>query len=262
MGSAEREQLANAFAELIAVERRIEEVVKLAATTSSPAMHPGAASLLEKIGVTSQRHREALETQSQRVGVGALSPQALPMVGSLGPVYAALSEIALAYAVLHARAHRAFDSQAEGNTADLAEAHLRAYTSAMQELDLLISDIVVSELGSAGEDCLCQCPACGLGLCLCSPHGTNTVRQAWLETVPPPPEGGLRVRRPRAGSEAYSAGLLEGDRVLAIDGRELGNDLDISTVQAAIRAHPSGESVRLKVLREGSGPTELILRRV
>jgi C-terminal processing protease CtpA/Prc len=163
--------------------------------------------------------------------------------------------------VLHATAHRAFDSQAEGNTADLAESHFRAYGTAIQELDLLISDIVVSELDGVGEDCQCQCPACGIGLCLCASHGANTVRQVWRETIPTAPEGGLRVRRPRAGSEAQRAGLLDGDRVLAIDGNEIGTDLDISAVQTAIRAHSAGDRMRLRVLRDGSGPIELILRR-
>jgi len=52
-----------------------------------------------------------LEAQRQRAGAGALSSQALPNARSLRTVYGALNEMALAYAVLHARAHRAFDSQ-------------------------------------------------------------------------------------------------------------------------------------------------------
>jgi C-terminal processing protease CtpA/Prc len=258
--AAKRNQVADALDDLIDAERRIEEIIE-SARASSPAMQPKAASLLESLRKTSQHQREALEAQRQRAGAGALSSQALPNARLLRTVYGGLNEIALAYAVLHARAHRAFDSQTEGNTADLAEAHLRTYSTAIQELDLLISDIVISELGAAGEDCQCQCPACGLGICLCASHGANTVRQVWRETIPPAPEGGLRVRRPRAGSEAERAGLLDGDRVLAIDGNEIGTDLDISTVQAAIRAQSAGGRMRLRVLRDGGGPIELILRR-
>jgi C-terminal processing protease CtpA/Prc len=87
------------------------------------------------------------------------------------------------------------------------------------------------------------------------------VRQVWQETIPPPSEGGLRVRQPRVGSEAERAGLLDGDRVLAIDGNEIQTDLDTETIQAAIRAHGAGEAVRMRVLREGSEPTELTLYR-
>jgi len=66
---------------------------------------------------------------------------------------------------------------------------------------------------------------------------------------------------PRAGSEAERAGLVDGDRVLAIDGHEIQTDLDAGTVQAAIRAHGAGDAVRMRVLRDGSGPIELTLRR-
>lgn len=260
MKAAESEQVVNAVDELVELERRLgESVVK--ATASPPAIHPEAAPVLEGIRATSQRQRAALEAQRQRIGAKAPSARVLSVGHSLGTVYAALNELAFAYAVLHAKAHRAFDSQADGNTADLAESHLRAYTAAIQQLALLTSDVVVHELASTSTECLCQCPACGLGLCLCASHGTNTFRQAWQETIPPLPDGGLRVRQPRAGSEAERAGLVKGDHVVAIDGHEIKTDLDTSAVQTAIRAHASGDLVRLRVLRNGAAPIELTLRR-
>jgi len=185
----------------------------------------------------------------------------LSVARSLSTVFAALNELAFAYSVLHAKAHRAFDSQADGNTADLAESHLRAYTTAIQQLALLSSDIVVHELANASSDCLCQCPACGLGLCLCASHGMNTVRQAWQDTIPAVPDGGLRVRQPRAGSEAERAGLVEGDAVVAINGHEIKTDLDTSAVQTVIRAHASGDLVRLRLVRKGSEAIELTASR-
>lgn len=260
MKAASSEQVVNALDELVALERRLEEIVERA-TASAPAMHSEAASALEGIRATNQRQRAALEAQRQRIGVQAPSARALPIAHSLGMVYAALNDLAFGYSVLHAQAHRAFDSQADGNTADLAESHLRAYTTAIQQLALLSSDIVVHELASGSHDCLCQCPACSLGLCLCASHGTNTVRQAWQETIPPLADGGLRVRRPRAGSEAERAGLVEGDHILAIDGHEIKTDLDTSAVQTAIRAHAPGDTVRLRVRREGTEPIELTARR-
>src|SRR5712692_5896119 len=259
MKAAESEKVVNVVDELVDLEGQLVEMVERA--TASPAMHSGAASMLEGIRATSRQQRAALEAQRPRIEAEAPSARVLPVSRSLGTVYAALNELAFAYAVLHAKAHRAFDSQADGNTADLAESHLRAYTAAIQQLALLTSDVVVHELASAGHDCLCQCPACGLGLCLYASHGTNTVRQAWQETILPPSEEGLRVRRPRAGSEAERAGRVEGDHVLAIDGQEIKTDLDISPVQSAIRAHASGDMVRVRVLRKGSGPIELNARR-
>ena len=259
MKAASSEQT-NALDELVELERRLEEIVE-SATTSPQGMHSEAASALADIRATNQRQRAALEAQRQRIGPETPAARVLPGARSLGMVYAALNELAFAYSVLHAKAHRAFDSQADGNTADLAESHLRAYTTAIQQLALLSSDIVIHELATGSHDCLCQCPACSLGLCLCASHGTNTVRQAWQETIPPPPDGGLRVRRPRAGSEVERAGLVEGDQLLAIDGHEIKTDLDTSAVQTAIRARASGDMVRLRVLRKGSDPIELTARR-
>ncbi len=259
MTGADRNKVVNLIDELIEYERRLDDMIGATALPST--MQSGAAPLLEDLRATSRHQREALERQRQRIGVEAPSAQVPPSARLLGEVYAAIAGIAFAYAVLHARAHRAYDSQAEGNTADLAESHLRAYTAAIQQLDMLSSDLVVSELGSIGEDCLCQCPACGVGLCLCAPHGMGTVRKAWQETIPSPPVGGLRVRRPRAGSEAERAGLLDGDHVLAIDGQEVTTDLDISTIQTAIRNHAPGDDIKLRIRREGSGPAELTLRR-
>ncbi|MGH2404459.1 MAG: class I SAM-dependent methyltransferase [bacterium] len=55
----------------------------------------------------------------------------------------------------------------------------------------------------------CLCPSCGLGLCLCAPHGTNAVNQVWRETSPSEPSGGLWVRPPRSESAAARVGLRE-----------------------------------------------------
>jgi PDZ domain-containing protein len=143
----------------------------------------------------------------------------------------------------------------------LAESHLRTYATAIQQLDLLGSDIAIKELGDATLDCRCQCPACSLGLCLCSPHGSNTVLQIRQEAIPKAPEGGLRVRPPRAGSEVARAGLAEGDRVIAIDEKEIATDLDAGTVQAAIRAHASGETLQLRVARGAGAPIEVTVHR-
>lgn len=163
--------------------------------------------------------------------------------------YAAFNHLALGYSVVHAVAHRFYDGQGEGNTADLAEEHLRRYAAIAQEINQLISDVAVWELGAAGEQCRCQCPACGLGICLCAPHGTNTVNQAWRETTPAPPGPGIEVRPPRSGSAAIQAGLGAGDRLIAVDDQEIATDLDAMTLQKAISAHESGRSIRLQVLR-------------
>ena len=181
-------------------------------------------------------------------------------LSALHGAYSALNHVALGYAVLHVVAHRFADGDQEGNTADLAEKHLRRYAGVIQEINQLISDAVVAELGETGQECQCQCPSCGLGICLCAPHGTNTINQAWQQTSPPPRGPGIGVRRPRSGSAARIE-LREGDRVVAADGQEIGTEADLRVLQQAIREHASGEPVELQIVRgEGRRSTVPVVR--
>lgn len=52
-------------------------------------------------------------------------------------------------------AHKHIPSAHEGHwhTADLAEAHMRGYAAAAQEINQMISDAVVSELSLRGQEC-------------------------------------------------------------------------------------------------------------
>lgn len=237
-----------AIEELIALEQALEG--RAETVSSQSAANPEVDAVVQRLRATAREQREALQRQRDRLAMPRENVAELKLARALRPLYSILNEAALGYAVLHAAAHRDFDSQAEGNTATLAEKHLRAYAAAIQEIDALSSDVVVQEMSSAGMECRCQCPACGLGLCLCAPHGTDTVRQAWRETLPPAREGGLRVRQPRSGSEADRVGLREGDRVVAIDEKDVATDLDLVAIQGAIRGHSPGEEIRLKVRRE------------
>jgi len=198
MNGTNVEPTTNVIDDLIQLEQRIEAAAE---TVFSSAAHARGKSLAADLRATSRRHREDLERQRDRIAAGALTAE-LPSSRSAGKLYAALSEAAFAYAEMHARAHRDFDSQNEGNTAALAELHLQAYSGAIQELNLLGSDIAVDELGTRDVYCRCQCPACAFGLCLCSPHGSTTVREVMQKEVSEPHEAGVRVRRPRPGSEA------------------------------------------------------------
>ena len=161
---------------------------------------------------------------------------------------------AFRYSILHAAAHRHYDSKGEGNTADLAEKHLREYADAVRAINRLSSDVVVWELSRAGQECQCKCPSCGLGVCLCSPHGTNTVADVWRETATVGAEkaaGGLRVRSPRADSVASRAGLRPGDVIVAIDDQSVTDETweGISIIQNTIGKHPPGEAIRFRVKR-------------
>lgn len=164
-------------------------------------------------------------------------------------VYAGLSGAAAGYASLHATAHRAFDSTGEGNTADLAERHLQRCLEAAQMILQLVSDMAIWGLNSDGVACQCRCPACGLGICVCAPHGTATVRQALGETPPTnAAQGILLVTSPRAGSAAALCGLQIGDTLLAVDNGNISSNVDL---QRAIQSHQPGEQIELRVRRAG-----------
>jgi S1-C subfamily serine protease len=81
------------------------------------------------------------------------------------------------------------------------------------------------------------------------------------KAVPEPAEAGVRVRRPRLGSEAERAALVDGDRVAAIDNQEIRSDLDLGSVQGAIRAHASGDTLELLVIRSDGETVQLTARR-
>lgn len=258
--------VAEYVADMMALEGQLQAV--LADHVRDVAAYPGAEAAVPHFQRMVEEHRDALRARLQSLGGTETSRPTRMMALSTGSEttdakghpasrvlhawYSAFNHLALGYAVVHAVAHRFYDSQEEGNTADLAEEHLRRYAGAAQEINQLISDVVVWELGSGGQQCRCDCPSCGLGVCLCAPHGTNTVNQAWRETTPTPKGPGIRVRPPRNGSAAAQAGLGEGDRIVGVDDQQLPTDLDTMTLQKAIGAHQSGQSVRLDVLRAGS----------
>ena len=175
-------------------------------------------------------------------------------------LYTLLSHAAFGYSVLHVVAHRQCDSGwgiEEGNTADIAEEHLKDYTRTIEILNVLISDVAVWELSREGFECRCVCPSCGLGICMCGTHGTATVIEAWRALLTPegdPKENGLSVLSPpRSDSVALEAGLERGDAIVGVDNQPVGTSADISEnitdYQKALRRHGSGEEMQLKVRR-------------
>jgi PDZ domain len=261
--------VAEYVADLIVLEENVQRL--LADQADGVGGHAGAAAALWRFQEMVEAHHTSLATRLSALGGTQVSEpthlMALPVPPELststaGPTRvsralhawsSAFNHLAFAYGVLHTVAHRYYDSQEEGNTAeDLAEVHLRRYAEAVQEINKLLSDVVVWELGSAGEECRCQCPSCALGICLCAPHGTITVDRAWRETTPSATSPGIEVRPPRMGSPAVRAGLDASDRIVGVDDQELPTDLDTMTLQKAISAHGPGEPIRLEVLRAGS----------
>ncbi len=252
---------------MLALENHIEAV--LGPMSEQTREYAEASDSLKRFAATARAHETTLQVRLEKMGHKqgySASSQALPAEksGTLPPISSALQSVSalfsraiLGYAILHVMAHRFYDSQEDGNTADLAERHLHDYAKASQEINQLVSDTVVWDLGRAGQDCQCQCPSCSLGVCLCSPHGTTTVDQILRETMQGDKQHdrqGILVRPPKKGSPAARVGLQPGDTVLAIDGQEV-SESNLGAVQSAVRKHGQGEEVRLYVRRR-SGETQ------
>ena len=260
--------------DMMALERQLEALVDH--LVPAVAIQPQMADACSRHLRTVRAHRAALDARAQVIG--SQMPDALttivpiptpPATGSpeyavrqaLHTLYTAFNHAAVGYNVLHVVAHRAFDSQQPGNTADLAEAHLRDYAAAVQEINQLVSEAVVWELAQLGYECQCMCPACGLGVCLCAPHGTITLSQVWGETRPSAPASGLRVRHPRSASAAAQAGLRAGDRIVMVDEQAIASDWDVPTLQGGIRKHKAGDTIRLRVQRATGALEDITLTR-
>ena len=62
------------------------------------------------------------------------------------------------------------------------------------------------EMDLEGVECLCTCPCCGLGVCLCAQGPRRTLSDAWVEVGPISDEAEVFVHPPRLGSAAATAG--------------------------------------------------------
>lgn len=267
-------------ADMLAVETEIEEI--LTRMPASHEEHVEAASVVGRLRTSVKRHRENLQQRLLNIGqsreeIARMAPGAKEgdasgrqvsqgVSGALRILHGLVNQAIFGYAALHAVAHRFFDSRGQGNTADLAENHLREYAQAAQGLIQLVSDAAVWELGKLGHECQCKCPSCGLGVCLCSPHGRNTVADVWRETGAARAEQrepGIRVRQPRTDSAAGHAGLHAGDFVVAVDDREIGDENwdSIDAIQDAIKKHQPGEVVRFRIRRASGGSEEVSVTR-
>lgn len=256
------------MADVLVLENEAHKRLRVWATRVSA--HSEVRAVVDRLATLVQSQTEAWRARLQAVGGRFAPPKQKSLNGKLtiqvpahrgaNTVSATIHEIittythlASEYAKIHAIAHRFFDRA----TADLAEGHMRAYVNVIRDLNRLVSDVVVWELSRRGQECRCQCPSCGLGVCVCAPHGTLTVEEVWGQP-PSTPLPGMRVRPPRANSPAAKAGLRAGDVVAAVDDQEIHS---VDDMQLAIRTHNPGEQFRLRVRREPNEIFEVTVTR-
>ena len=170
-------RLQQCLADMVALETRNEDLVDQVVTQLQGPSE--ATQTVRAFQTLVKGQRKALQARLHDIGGGGASPTGsiaplgmtdiLPDKGdayavskTLNAIHTTFNHAAFGYGMLHAMGHRFFD----GETADLAEAHLRGYTGATQEVNQLIADVVVWELTRDGLDCRCGCPSCALGVCV------------------------------------------------------------------------------------------------
>jgi hypothetical protein len=162
---------------------------------------------------------------------------------ALRDTYAAFAHAAGSYTVLHHTARIFFDTA----TGEVAEAHLGAYAGAAQEVTGLLAEAVAWAFRQEGQRCLCRCPGCALGACLCIANTTAAAEQAWREAAPTAPAAGVAVVC--TASRPATLDLQDGDVLTAVDGQPVRAWPDAI---AAILEHAPGAPVRLQVERGGA----------
>lgn len=166
-------------------------------------------------------------------------------------LFAAFSNAAFGYGLLHTRAHRFFDGTPEGSTGDIAQRHSQAYMEAAQAIFEMAPDVAIRELDQEGRPCVCTCPSCGLGICLC--WHTHAAANSGS-----PEDKGIRIRTPKPKSEAERIGLREGDTVLTLDGQTITTYQDLNQI---LNKHDSGDEVILVFQRDGGERLEVTAAR-
>jgi len=267
MGNGQNsDRLQQLVADMVALEHQIEEAfVQWLLEVQG---HAEAAEAIRRFQTMVKGQREALEACLERIGGGEpgsasfVAPFDMPAVRHKGGPHAgsnalqaittAFNHAAFGYAILHTVAHRFNDRTGEGNAADMAEQHQRSYFLASQAVYRLIPDVVIGEMGT-NRECVCTCPSCSLGICLCWHAHIDS-----LMPVSPADGGGILVRLPKANSAALKAGLRQGDVILAADDQQVQTYQEL---QAEIRKREPGEEVRLRGKRGSGEPLEVTVTR-
>ncbi len=252
------------MAQLVALEAFIEKTLEQ--QSNAVVAYPDGAAVINEFLQLAQNHRQALEARLNSVSDNAPVPQRenedfesdreYPMSTSLRRAYVVLNEAIIDYTTLRVLALRFRDSPVTGeeNTADLADQHVHHYVGAVRKISQIIHDVVVWELEQEGHSCSCTCACCGLGVCICATYNRETLSDAWVEAGPIWDDVEVTVHPPRPGSNAATAGLQQGDLIVAVDGRDLES---YNTLYGIVDGHKSGESIELQVRRKSGEITNI-----
>jgi len=229
--------------------------------------NPEAAGLLTGLATLAVAHSEAVTSRIGQLGgevpaaVPSQPPQAESPSAALRVAFGLAGDAAIAYSMFQPLTSRFRDSAIsapEGTSGHLARAHTQDYVAAQGKIASLLHAAVLRELADAGEECLCTCPACGLGTCACGIGALAALGEAWLAARPVAEPARYGIPKPRRGSAADQAGLQEGDCIATVDDVALES---YPQLQTAIKAHEPGTAIPFTVQREGQS-RRVIVRRI
>jgi len=250
------------LADLIAIETRI--VDSCDHWGEAVRDHPEAADTIHRMRNTSTSHLEALNRRLSAT-VGKPSPEGSELPSVLAPPSSAsealgqAAGIAVTAAFAYEAAYQTARLSYDGDTCDLLEACLSEFGATMADARRALPHTVARELRGLGVPCACRCPMCSIGACGCVRNTLETVELAWGGEEPARASALTLLTPPRPGSQLAQAGFDEGDRILAVDGEEVGSNQEM---QVALRRHEVGQEARLDVERRSGEKTQVIVRRV
>ncbi len=252
------------MADVVALEAAIEQA--LGELIPEVSNHSEVTAMFKDFHAMTKGHLQALTARLQTVAdvpipdtTGNAFPDGdgsdgFPISTALQTIYVAFSQAVIGYSTLQPLARRFRDSWLIGdeNTADLVRLHTVNYVGAIQQIGRLVHDVVLWELDDKGLACDCNCPSCGLGVCLCAVSSRKELSNAWAEAGPIAADEGVHVHPPRKGSAAATAGLRSGDVILTFDGQEIQS---YPVLQTAVLNPDPGEQIQVHV-RRVSGESE------
>jgi hypothetical protein len=253
--------VSDGLVELVALETGIVE--SLSAWDAVVGDRGAAAEAIAGMRMAAASRRDALERRIGLIGAGnrgRIEPASVPgPPASPSDALRQAASFALGAAYTYEAVYLAARLGYDYDTCDLLEAHLADCVVGNAAAWRAFPHAAARELADVGATCTCRCPMCSIGLCGCIRATLAMTELGWTGHEPEPARGLLLQSPPRPGSQLAEAGLRQGDRVLAVDGDEVGENAD---VQAALRRREVGQEARLGVERPTGERIEITVRRV
>jgi hypothetical protein len=252
----------DSLGDLIAIETRI--LASVDAWSTAVRDHPEAMAMVDRMVNVSKSHIEALARISEasarkRSSRASIQRRVVAIPTSASKALRKAAARALEAALACERAYQTARLSGDGDMCDQLESHLNDHAATVVEARRVLPPVVARELRNNGVMCTCRCPMCSIGACGCIRATLAAAEVAWGGDEPARTSGLILHSPPRSGSQLAAAGLGEGDLVLAVDGEEVGWNMEAN---AALRRHEPGEEARIEVMRRGGARTNLIVRRV